>query len=127
MKANIKNHQWYSKIAKDRIGILWDTFKIFQQKQYDLFIIEKYSQWLQVSSRLADLEATLDAGIRHRNKALSSVGGHLAKWMDMVRVSFWTTSCLRVLCCLCRSLKEVLIFYHCLIYEPIALIFFILS
>ncbi|XP_058729864.1 V-type proton ATPase subunit a1-like [Vicia villosa] len=39
----------------------------------------------EVSSRLADLEATLDAGIRHRNKALSSVGAHLAKWMDMVR------------------------------------------
>ncbi|XP_004505946.1 V-type proton ATPase subunit a1-like [Cicer arietinum] len=39
----------------------------------------------EVSSRLTDLEATLDAGIRHRNKALSSVGGHLAKWMDMVR------------------------------------------
>lgn len=40
---------------------------------------------LQVSSRLADLEATLDAGIRHRNKALTSVGFHLAKWMNMVR------------------------------------------
>ncbi|KAG4979800.1 hypothetical protein JHK82_033049 [Glycine max] len=39
----------------------------------------------EVSSRLADLEATLDAGIRHRNKALASVGGHLTKWMDMVR------------------------------------------
>ncbi|PNY03655.1 vacuolar proton ATPase a1-like protein [Trifolium pratense] len=48
--------------------------------------ISKQTQITQeVSSRLSDLEATLDAGIRHRNKALSSVGGHLAKWMDMVR------------------------------------------
>ncbi|KAH7542571.1 hypothetical protein FEM48_Zijuj02G0088100 [Ziziphus jujuba var. spinosa] len=39
----------------------------------------------EVSSRLAELEATLDAGMRHRNKALSSVGFHLAKWMSMVR------------------------------------------
>ena len=53
----------------------------------------EYSLWLQVSSRLADLEATLDAGIRHRNKALASVGGHLTKWMDMVRISFWIYSC----------------------------------
>ncbi|CAL0329104.1 unnamed protein product [Lupinus luteus] len=39
----------------------------------------------EVSSRLADLEATLDAGIRHWNTALASLGGHLPKWMDMVR------------------------------------------
>ncbi|MED6168631.1 V-type proton ATPase subunit a1 [Stylosanthes scabra] len=39
----------------------------------------------EVSSRLADIEATLDAGNRHRNKALASVGDHLEKWMDMVR------------------------------------------
>ncbi|GMY10671.1 V-type proton ATPase subunit a1 isoform X1 [Fagus crenata] len=39
----------------------------------------------EVSLRLADLEATLDAGIRHRNKALTSVGMHLLKWMNMVR------------------------------------------
>ncbi|XP_021809192.1 V-type proton ATPase subunit a1 [Prunus avium] len=39
----------------------------------------------EVSSRLAELEETLDAGIRHRNKALTSVGFHLAKWMNMVR------------------------------------------
>ncbi|CAL0324224.1 unnamed protein product [Lupinus luteus] len=39
----------------------------------------------EVSSRLTDLEATLDAGIRHRNKALASIGVHLAKWMSMVR------------------------------------------
>ncbi|KAI9076162.1 hypothetical protein K1719_041860 [Acacia pycnantha] len=39
----------------------------------------------EVSSRLVDLEATLDAGIRHRNKALASIGGHLAKWINMVR------------------------------------------
>ncbi|KAJ1395093.1 hypothetical protein SESBI_33620 [Sesbania bispinosa] len=39
----------------------------------------------EVSSRLTDLEATLDAGIRHRNKALASVADHLAKWMNLVR------------------------------------------
>ncbi|WVZ03437.1 hypothetical protein V8G54_024243, partial [Vigna mungo] len=39
----------------------------------------------EVSARLADLEATLEAGIRHRNKALASVGGPLTIWMDMVR------------------------------------------
>ncbi|XP_028189947.1 V-type proton ATPase subunit a1-like isoform X3 [Glycine soja] len=39
----------------------------------------------EVSSRLTDLEATLEAGIRHRNKALASVADHLAKWMNMVR------------------------------------------
>ncbi|KAI4322217.1 hypothetical protein L6164_021929 [Bauhinia variegata] len=39
----------------------------------------------EVSSRLTELEATLDAGIRHRNKALASLGSHLAKWMVMVR------------------------------------------
>ncbi|BFG34321.1 hypothetical protein CerSpe_205940 [Prunus speciosa] len=38
----------------------------------------------EVSSRLAELEETLDAGIRHRNKALTSVGFHLAKWMNML-------------------------------------------
>ncbi|KHN33443.1 V-type proton ATPase subunit a1-like [Glycine soja] len=39
----------------------------------------------EVSSRLTDLEATLEAGIRHRNKALASVADHLAKWINMVR------------------------------------------
>lgn len=39
----------------------------------------------EVSSRLADLETTLDAGIRHRNKALTSISFHLAKWTKMVR------------------------------------------
>ncbi|KAL5581175.1 hypothetical protein UlMin_013617 [Ulmus minor] len=39
----------------------------------------------EVSLRLADLETTLDAGIRHRNKALTSLSFHLAKWMNMVR------------------------------------------
>ena len=78
------------------------------------FIVEKFSLWSQVSSRLADLEATLDAGIRHRNKALASVGGHLEQWMDMVRVSFWMSSCLRFSCSLCCSCKAVLISDHCL-------------
>uniref|UniRef100_A0A5B7BCS9 V-type proton ATPase subunit a n=1 Tax=Davidia involucrata TaxID=16924 RepID=A0A5B7BCS9_DAVIN len=39
----------------------------------------------EVLSHLSDLEATLDAGTHHRNKALSSIGFHLAKWMNMVR------------------------------------------
>ncbi|XP_027339869.1 V-type proton ATPase subunit a1 isoform X3 [Abrus precatorius] len=39
----------------------------------------------EVSSRLTDLEATLEAGIRHRNKALTSIADHLAKWINLVR------------------------------------------
>uniref|UniRef100_A0A7N0T9V3 V-type proton ATPase subunit a n=1 Tax=Kalanchoe fedtschenkoi TaxID=63787 RepID=A0A7N0T9V3_KALFE len=39
----------------------------------------------EVISRLSELEATLDAGIRHRNKALASIGSQLAKWSDLVR------------------------------------------
>ncbi|KAM7522296.1 hypothetical protein LguiA_012198 [Lonicera macranthoides] len=39
----------------------------------------------EVSSRLSELETTLDAGIRHRNKALTSIGFELTKWMSMVR------------------------------------------
>ncbi|GLT81863.1 hypothetical protein SLE2022_002930 [Rubroshorea leprosula] len=39
----------------------------------------------EVLSRLSELEATLDAGSRHRNKALTSIGFHLAKWIYMVR------------------------------------------
>lgn len=39
----------------------------------------------EVLSRLLELEATLDAGIRHRNIALASIGIHLNKWMNMVR------------------------------------------
>ncbi|XP_043702554.1 V-type proton ATPase subunit a1-like isoform X2 [Telopea speciosissima] len=39
----------------------------------------------KVLSRLSELEATLDAGIRHRNTALNSIGSHLKKWTDMVR------------------------------------------
>ncbi|XP_059626733.1 V-type proton ATPase subunit a1 [Cornus florida] len=39
----------------------------------------------EVLSRLSELEATLDAGIRHRNKALTSIAFHLTKWMSMVR------------------------------------------
>ncbi|KAF8402766.1 hypothetical protein HHK36_010856 [Tetracentron sinense] len=39
----------------------------------------------EVLSRLSELEATLDAGIRHRNKALTSIGLHLKKWIIMVR------------------------------------------
>ncbi|EEE55633.1 hypothetical protein OsJ_03980 [Oryza sativa Japonica Group] len=39
----------------------------------------------EVSGRLADLEATLDAGIQHRNKALESVGSQLWRWTIMVK------------------------------------------
>ncbi|KAL4295998.1 hypothetical protein GQ457_12G026840 [Hibiscus cannabinus] len=39
----------------------------------------------EVSSRLSELEVTLDAGIRHQNKALTSIGYHLTQWMSMVR------------------------------------------
>ncbi|CAL1403314.1 unnamed protein product [Linum trigynum] len=40
----------------------------------------------EVLSRLSELEATLDAGIRHRNQALVSIGLHLTKWINMVRM-----------------------------------------
>ncbi|OAY37934.1 V-type proton ATPase subunit a1 [Manihot esculenta] len=39
----------------------------------------------EVLSRLSELEATLDAGIRHRNKALSSIGYQLTRWMNRVK------------------------------------------
>ncbi|XP_042506301.1 V-type proton ATPase subunit a1-like isoform X3 [Macadamia integrifolia] len=39
----------------------------------------------EVLSRLSELEATLEAGIRHRNKALTSILSHLKKWTVMVR------------------------------------------
>ncbi|XP_030526593.1 V-type proton ATPase subunit a1-like isoform X2 [Rhodamnia argentea] len=39
----------------------------------------------EVLSRLSELEATLDAGIRHRNSALSSMSLHLPKWTNLVR------------------------------------------
>lgn len=39
----------------------------------------------EVSSRLSELEATLDAGIRHRNKALTTVGHQLWRWTIMVK------------------------------------------
>ncbi|XP_010253515.1 PREDICTED: V-type proton ATPase subunit a1-like [Nelumbo nucifera] len=39
----------------------------------------------EVLSRLSELETTLDAGLRHRNKALTSIGFHLRKWTIMVR------------------------------------------
>jgi len=86
----------------------------------------KYSLWLQVSARLADLEATLEAEIRHRNKALASVGGPLTIWMDMVRISFWIHS--GSLWCIC---KAFLIPYQPLqgmhiYYEPTTLILIIL-
>lgn len=39
----------------------------------------------EVLSRLSELEVTLDAGIRHRNKALSSIGYQLTRWMNRVK------------------------------------------
>ncbi|XP_068636331.1 V-type proton ATPase subunit a1-like [Aristolochia californica] len=39
----------------------------------------------EVVSRLSELDATLDAGLRHRNQALSSIGFHLQQWTLMVR------------------------------------------
>ncbi|XP_078446595.1 vacuolar proton ATPase A1 [Wolffia australiana] len=39
----------------------------------------------EVATRLSELEATLDAGIRHRNKGLSSIGSHLSNWTLLVR------------------------------------------
>ncbi|KAG2673718.1 hypothetical protein I3760_13G104000 [Carya illinoinensis] len=41
----------------------------------------------EVSSRLGELEATLDAGMRHRNKALASINIHLAKWISMIQAA----------------------------------------
>lgn len=39
----------------------------------------------EVLSRLSELETTLDAGLRHRNKALTSLGFELWKWTLLVR------------------------------------------
>ncbi|KAH6814603.1 vacuolar proton ATPase A1 [Perilla frutescens var. frutescens] len=38
-----------------------------------------------VLSRLSELETTLEAGLRHRDAALRSIGFQLTKWMNMVR------------------------------------------
>ncbi|GFP94839.1 v-type proton ATPase subunit a1 [Phtheirospermum japonicum] len=38
-----------------------------------------------VLSHLSELETTLEAGLSHRDKALTSTGCHLSKWMNMVR------------------------------------------
>ncbi|TYJ18291.1 hypothetical protein E1A91_A09G113900v1 [Gossypium mustelinum] len=39
----------------------------------------------EILSRLSELETTLDAGICHQNKALTSIGYHLTQWMSMIR------------------------------------------
>lgn len=39
----------------------------------------------EVLSRLSELETTLDVGLRHRDKALTSIGYHLSKWINMVK------------------------------------------
>ncbi|GFP95677.1 v-type proton ATPase subunit a1 [Phtheirospermum japonicum] len=39
----------------------------------------------EVLSRLSELETTLEAGLRHRDTALTSVGFQLMKWTNMVR------------------------------------------
>lgn len=48
------------------------------------YVVVTVYELCQVSGRLADLEATLDAGIQHRNKALESVGSQLWRWTIMV-------------------------------------------
>ncbi|XP_057247649.1 V-type proton ATPase subunit a1 isoform X2 [Beta vulgaris subsp. vulgaris] len=57
---------------------------LFNQAPADVYITDPTSSEM-VSSRLAELEATLDAGIRQRNKALADVGFHLSRWMNLVR------------------------------------------
>lgn len=57
----------------------------YSNNDHSIVLDISLGSWLQVSLRLADLETTLDAGIRHRNKALTSIGMHLVKWMNMVR------------------------------------------
>ncbi|XP_051143350.1 V-type proton ATPase subunit a1-like isoform X2 [Andrographis paniculata] len=39
----------------------------------------------EVLSRLSELETTLEAGLRHRDAALNSIGFHLTKWIIMVK------------------------------------------
>ncbi|KAG9453327.1 hypothetical protein H6P81_006231 [Aristolochia fimbriata] len=39
----------------------------------------------EVMSRLSELDTTFDAGLRHRNQALSSIAFHLRQWTLMVR------------------------------------------
>nr|GMD29416.1 V-type proton ATPase subunit A1-like [Ipomoea batatas] len=48
-------------------------------------IIKRRQIIQEVLSRLSDLETTLDAGLRHRDKALTSIGCELTKWMNTVR------------------------------------------
>ncbi|XAR59796.1 hypothetical protein NMG60_11015769 [Bertholletia excelsa] len=48
-------------------------------------IVKQRQLTQEVLSRLSELEATLDAGIRHRNNVLASIGFHITKWMSMVR------------------------------------------
>lgn len=39
---------------------------------------------LQVSSRLAELQATLEAGAHHRDNVLTTIGFNLEKWTVLV-------------------------------------------
>ncbi|XWS73752.1 hypothetical protein CRYUN_Cryun02cG0155500 [Craigia yunnanensis] len=48
-------------------------------------IIKQRQITREVLSCLSELETTLDAGILHRNKALTSIGYHLTQWMSMLR------------------------------------------
>ncbi|XP_019167596.1 PREDICTED: V-type proton ATPase subunit a1-like [Ipomoea nil] len=48
-------------------------------------IIKRRQIIQEVLSRLSDLETTLDAGLSHRDKALTSIGCELTKWMNTVR------------------------------------------
>ncbi|GFZ13199.1 vacuolar proton ATPase A1 [Actinidia rufa] len=57
---------------------------LFNQAPADERILDPISTE-RVLSRLSELETTLDAGIRHRNMALSNIESQLAKWMNRVR------------------------------------------
>ncbi|KAI4382343.1 hypothetical protein MLD38_008319 [Melastoma candidum] len=48
-------------------------------------IVKQRQMTREVLSRLSDFEATLDAGLRHRNKVLSSIALQLPKWTNKVR------------------------------------------
>lgn len=51
-------------------------------KEIDQFLLIYH---FQVLSRLSELEITLEAGLRHRDAALTSIAFQLTKWMNMVR------------------------------------------
>ncbi|KAM7502030.1 hypothetical protein LguiB_000934 [Lonicera macranthoides] len=48
-------------------------------------IVKQRQMTAEVLSRLSELETTLDAGISHRNTALTSIGIYLTKWTSLVQ------------------------------------------